>query len=372
MPVDPKLIPYPEHAPVKKKTNYALLRLLGKVLWTLTLGFIGATILFFLFFNWKGEAFIEKKLSKIFDAPVNVEYLRILVPFGLAWDDMTVGDVFKAKEIRIFLGWPNVFAREFHVAKALVVEPELTIVIPPRQEATFVPEPQAEVPAEADVSADDAVEKQPARLVIESLVVHRASLAVINPTPEKAFQVYLSDGEAWLKNFEYPQTERNTDFSLKAIVVKSSWPVKGSLIELSGWYQWPQRNLNADLRLDPAEKGFALTANANAMANECTVSGNIKMADMMEDLTPKSESSGGKLDFQSMFIQAIQASGVEVDARFQFKTSLDNFEIGAISFSGNMGYNVPPNLEKKAEAPVSTVTEAVPEIAPPAVVNAEN
>ena len=52
--------------------------------------------------------------------------------------------------------------------------------------------------------------------------------------------------------------------------------------------------------------------------------------------------------FQNLIFTALASSGVEISANFKFQTKMDNFELGAISFAGNVGYKAPGETSPNA------------------------
>ena len=107
MSIDPKLIPYPEEQPKKKKniliSSPWIARILGGVIFVFLFAIIG----FFIFFNTVGESFLERKLSKSLKRPVQINFLRVIMPFGLAADDIDVGGVIRVKAARVWLNLPS-------------------------------------------------------------------------------------------------------------------------------------------------------------------------------------------------------------------------------------------------------------------------
>ncbi len=359
MPIDPKLIPYPEQQEEKKRRRLIPLPWLARAIWGFLLVLLLAVVSFFFFFNTVGETFLEEKLSQTLNRPVQIEYLRVIVPFGLAADDVDVGGVIKIKAVKAWLDLPQLLNGKIHIAWLDLEEP--VISLSRTKERRFVlGEPSAAIssPAVEPAPADSTqgVVPAPGRkevLEIDSLTARKGVLHFTDLTTDKEFRISLEDVALLLQNFHFPWEDVNTSFEVRAGMLKSSLPLSGSNLAAQGWFNIPQKDLNADLRVAESDGRMALSAKAVSVANNLTVTGNIKVKDLTAGLAKPNVPAQKPFNFEQLVFNAIQSSGIEVDADFHFKTRMDAFEIGAVSFSGNLGYNVPKNLDPAAPEPAA-------------------
>ncbi len=347
MPVDPSLIPYPEKGVPKKKKS-ALPLFIGRFFWVAFLFSVGCVFIFYLFFNSLGQGFLERQLTAAFGQLVTLEYLRVNPPFGLVCDEVKVGNLFHAKSMRISFGFPDLSGRQLNINSVDLVEPVLTLVRTQGLEWKMAGTAAQPNPASSNQLPSEPKEKDKAPratgIWINELRAHRGTVNLMDEGHGNNFQMQLHDLELTFKKFAIPLQPVNSEFDLTAAILKTPTPFSGSKLQARGWINYPEKNMNADVKLlDPQGKD-SLQATLNSIHDDLTVNGKVKIKNIITGLKPEStKSADSPLNFEEMFFSAVQSSGVEIEASFYFQTKLDRFEIGAVSFSGNMGYNVPPS-----------------------------
>lgn len=342
----------------RRSDPFNLMRLLGNFV-LLSLGLVVVSvILFYVFFNFKGEELIEKNLSAALSRPVRMSYLRVSVPFGLICDDFEIQGLLRAKEMKIQFGLPDFLNQRFYIAYLSLSEPVLSLERTKELQlvaGNSLPEP-APV-AEPDKAQEPAVPmKKSPMFIIGKILVQNGKLNFTDLSQEKEFKLSLEDVILKLNNVALPIISMNTDFDFKGALLKSDMPFSGSTVESRGWINYPARNMAGDFKVTEPGGKVTLSAKFNSMANDMTVSGKLKIQNLMAGLKEHQEPEDkdkNAINFEGMLYDSLQSSGVEINADFYFKTKMDKFELGSVSFSGNVGYNVPQKKEEPSSPALS-------------------
>ena len=107
-----------------------------------------------------------------------------------------------------------------------------------------------------------------------------------------------------------------------------------TFVEASGWVDILKRDREAKIEVVEANGTVGLTADVVSKNNDMDVAGEIKMQNLLQGVDK--EASSDESTVNDLVLNALSSAGVEIGANFAFKTEMDNFRVGQISFSGNV------------------------------------
>lgn len=128
-----------------------------------------------------------------------------------------------------------------------------------------------------------------------------------------------------------PLTSVHTNFKFWGRLAQENNPLSGSRVESSGWVDWAKKDMEGTLQVVDPSGHAGLTAQAVAKNNDMTVTGELKMTSL-SSVTRSTDATA----INELISGVLSAAGVEIGAKFSFKTKMDDLQIGNIAFSGTV------------------------------------
>lgn len=327
------------------------MKIIGNIIKVLFFVILFLSLGFFIFFNLYGEKIVKEKLTQAFKRPITLENLRVTLPFGLACDQLDIEGIIQAKGASIYFGFPDLLGKKINIANISLLEPRLKIVKTKEKKIVFdeVPAPQVSSLPEAtqlDIGQGQKVEQKD--LVLEFKVDHMSvkngSVDFTDKSGDTDFQMTIQDIEFNAWQVTYPLKPVNANFDLTASILKSELPFSGSQVEARGWVNWPLRNMDGNLTVKEPNGKVSLEADLKSEANDMTVQGRLQVQNLIKENTQ----DGNADSFENLVFSALKSTGVAISANFKFQTKMDDFQLGAVSFAGNVGYKAPGETSQGA------------------------
>ena len=147
-----------------------------------------------------------------------------------------------------------------------------------------------------------------------------------NPLRFRVENIHLEAGDILI-----PIAPVHTNFKFRGRLAQEKNPLSGSRVESSGWVDWVKKDMEGTLQVvDPSGRA-GLTAQAAAKNNDMTVTGDLKMAGL-----PLAAPSKDAAAVKELISGVLSAAGVEIGAKFSFKTKMDDLQISNVAFSGKV------------------------------------
>ena len=199
------------------------------------------------------------------------------------------------------------------------------------------------VRVELDFSADEVLAQfVPASLWTEPrrvtrLVINGGTYSYIgrgeNPMRFRVEDIRLEAGDILI-----PLASVHTNFKFWGRLVQEKNPLSGSRVESSGWVDWVKKDMEGTLRVVDPSGHTGLTARAGSTNNDMTVSGDLQMTSLPAGQAglPSVTRSQTATAVNELIFGVLSAAGVEIGAKFSFKTKMDDLQINNIAFSGKV------------------------------------
>lgn len=299
-----------------------------------------AVLALYLFVESNGKMFLEQRMSATLGRQVATSQVRFVFPVGLRLDDLAIEGIMSVKEARVYLSFPVVFGRTFFISHVILKEPQIMVHKTPAETkaADPVSGKTEDIPAAGSAKALEHWE-----VVVDELDIQNGKLNYQDTSHEKTFAMEISGLQLKARSVAYPLRSVNTSFNIAGIVLGDEIPFSGSRAEADGWINWKDRNMDAQLVVKEASGTIGLSADLKAKSNDLAITGNANI----DNLTAKpAKKEGDSYTMESFFLDALQGSGIKLEAAFSIKTKLDDFEVSSISFSGNVGGSQPGSLRE--------------------------
>ena len=128
-----------------------------------------------------------------------------------------------------------------------------------------------------------------------------------------------------------PLASVHTNFKFFGRLAQEKNPLSGSRVESSVWVDWAKKDMEGTLQVVDPSGHAGLTAQAVSENNDMTVAGDLKMASL-----PSVSQSQDAMAVNELISGVLSAAGVEIGAKFSFKTKMDDLQISNIAFSGKV------------------------------------
>ena len=142
-------------------------------------------------------------------------------------------------------------------------------------------------------------------------------------------EIYLEAG-----NLVLPLEPMKTPFHFWGRLVKEGNPLSGSKVDGSGWADFVTKDMEGRLQIVGVDGRAALTAGVSAQNNDMTVQGDLKVSGL--PLGAGKDFVAGTSAVGNLISGVLSSMGVEIGAKFSFKTKMDDFQVSNISFSGQV------------------------------------
>ena len=224
-----------------------------------------------------GKALLERELSRSLQKEVRLESVAYQFPFGVRAGNVRIDPNFSADEV-------------------------LTKFAP----ASFWSEPRR----------------------VTQLVVNGGMYSYTgsgeNPLRFRVDDIHLEAGDILI-----PMAPAHTNFKFEGRLAQEKNPLSGSRVESSGWVDWVKKDMEGTLQVVDPNGHAGLTAQAVSKNNDMTVTGDLKVTSL-----PSAAHSRNAAAVNDLIAGVLSAAGVEIGAKFSFKTKMDDLQISNISFSG--------------------------------------
>ncbi len=147
-----------------------------------------------------------------------------------------------------------------------------------------------------------------------------------NPLRFRVENIRLEAGDLLI-----PMASVHTNFKFQGRLAQEKNPLSGSRVESSGWVDWVKKDMEGTLQVVDPSGHAGLTAQAVAKNNDMTVTGDLKMSGL-----PSVASSKDAMAVNELISGVLSAAGVEIGAKFSFKTKMDDLQISNVAFSGKV------------------------------------
>ncbi|GEM_PF-6246729 len=128
-----------------------------------------------------------------------------------------------------------------------------------------------------------------------------------------------------------PLSPVHTNFKFWGRLAQEKNPLSGSRVESSGWVDWAKKDMEGTLQVVDPSGHAGLIAQAVSKNNDMAVTGDLKMSGL-QSVAPSQDAS----DVNQLISGVLSAAGIEIGAKFSFKTKMDDLEITNIGFSGKV------------------------------------
>ncbi len=139
-------------------------------------------------------------------------------------------------------------------------------------------------------------------------------------------------------NLVLPLEPMRMPFHFWGRLVKEGNPLSGSKVDGSGWADFVTKDMEGRLQIVGVDGRAALTADVAAHNNDMTVQGDLKVSGLPlgGGSLGAGKDSAGTSAVGNLISGVLSSMGVEIGAKFSFKTKMDDFQVSNISFSGQV------------------------------------
>ena len=320
-------------------------RLLILIVAFLVLFFVSVSV----FVKIYGKNFVEKILKNTLDREVSVEKVSYQFPLSLRLNNIRIAHLiegkkfFEAQSIAARLSIDAILRQELVFDYVTIIKPVVIIEkITTRQESSDRPirrhgvviPPNQEGSAGVDKISDaDESEKQ-FGISIKNIILSQGRFQYANSSIDKDFSFSMEDIYLKAQHLAFPFKMGQTKFDVSGRLIKKGNPLSGSSVEGHGWVDIVKRDMEVKIEIIEADGSVGMTAEAISKDNDMEVKGEIKFQNILMGIG-KGDSSDISV-VNNLISSTLSTAGIEIGAKFSFKTKMDDFRPEQVSFSGNV------------------------------------
>jgi len=331
---------------------------LPKILITAVLIFVVIFVGLSIFVYSQGKRIVVTKLQAVFDKPVEIGDIRLVLPLSLRVKDVHIGGMLRVKEVVMGLGFINFLNKEVNLSQVVLLEPQFVIhkSEPLPSDPGTIPQPtpssdntQATTQNPKDIAIDKTA--QP-RLFIDTLIIKNGQIHYLEHLIEQEDKaVVLRNVNLRASNVAYPFISTKTIFDIQATMGGDEALPTESRITGQGWVDALKKDMESKITIRDldskvltavfgGEDAFFknaivdLTVDLNANNNDLQVSCQVKVNELSFNSSGKGEDDS--TSFEDILLQGLQKVGQGIEVNFRFKTKMDEFKIESIAFSGSV------------------------------------
>jgi len=314
----------------------------------LILFFISAT----LYVKVYGKALVEEVLTNALNRRVAFERASYHFPLGIRAQNIRIAQslegekFFEAQSIITQLSPDAIYQGRLIFDSVVFVKP--LIVIEKTKKSGDISDERARrygvviPPGNPDVSATGSASQgrenlnnnKRKEILVKQLILKQGQFQYTNSSIDKDFSFSMEDVYLKAEHLSFPLRAGQTDFNVSGRLVKKGNPLSGSSVDGDGWVDIVQRNMDAEVEIIEADGSVGMTAKAVSRNNDMDVQGEVKFQNMPKEKSD--QDSSGSSSVNNLIFNALSSAGVNIGAKFSFKTKMDNFKPEQVSFSGNV------------------------------------
>ena len=226
-----------------------------------------------------GKALLEQELSRSLQKEVRLESIAYQFPFGVRAGNVRIDPDFSADEVLAQFAPASLWAEPRRVTRVIVNGGAYSYV---------------------------GGGESPLRFRVENIRLEAGDILI-------------------------PLASAHTNFKFRGRLAQEKNPLSGSRVESSGWVDWVRKDMEGTLQVVDPSGHAGLTAQAVSQNNDMTVTGDLKMTSL-----PSVAQSTDAAAVNELISGVLSAAGVEIGAKFSFKTRMDDLQISNIAFSGKV------------------------------------
>ncbi|MBN1869520.1 MAG: hypothetical protein JW847_02950 [Candidatus Omnitrophica bacterium] len=301
-----------------------------------------------------GKSIVERALVTALNRNVVLGNASYHFPFGLRAKNVYIskslkgGEFLRIQKVIAQLSLDTIYRGKLAFDKVALIGPSLVIegkkaaeaaaegpLPAPGQTAEGAPIPPDMAQKEdAATGGEDQNKTVPVQVLVHRLIVKQGKLHYAEGLTDKGFTFGLEDVQLQAGNLVFPAQEGRSEFMMSALLIKEGNMISGSRVRSLGWVDVFHKDMEAQVEVVEANGTVGLTAKAVSKNNDMDVTGEIKMRNLLSGLDQQVSSDASSVN--DLVLNALSSAKVEIGAKFAFKTKMDDFRIGQVSFSGNV------------------------------------
>jgi len=312
--------------------------------------FISASV----YVHYYGKILIEEALQNTLNRKVTLEKISYYFPLSLKARNIHIskslqgGEFFKAQDITAQLSSDTFYQRRLIFDSVTLIKPLVIIEkkkaskgkgvfdeLTRRHGIVVLPNESGADSANNSSNVQNSQSKdKPNQVSIKKLILKQGKFQYTNSSIDKDFSFALEDTYLKVQHLDFPIKPGMTDFTITGRLIKKGNPLSGSSVEGHGWIDIIQRNMEVNVEVIEADGSIGMTAQVISKNNDMNVKGEIKFQNIMMGANQNNSSDGSPVN--ALISNVLSSSGVEIGAKFSFKTKMDDFRPEQVAFSGNV------------------------------------
>ncbi len=290
----------------------------------------------------KGKDIIIANIQEHFEKKIIFDKISVSFPLTLKVKNLSIEDLGAAKEVNCSLSLVPLLLKEIHFSSLEIIEPDIKLK-KKKEEALGVNifiksdgESSGGARQEFNASLNKAIKQDfDFRIFIGRLIIKKGRLSFFESEEgEESLLFTLHDFDLRVQRIIFPVIKSlRTNFDLEALISGFDNRFNNDNLKSYGWVDFYKKDMEGKLQVGGMNGQVGLLADLISKNNNMIVKGKMNLAFGSKKIDSRPET------FEDFFVEALQFSDAKIDVAFQFKTKMDNFNVGKVSLSGQMKQN---------------------------------
>jgi len=279
-----------------------------------------------------GKNILVKTISSTLNQPVTIERLTYQFPYDLIASNVAVLNLFQTPKIQTRVDIKSLIDKKVILTSLDILSPRVTL------KRSF----HEKSPVDRDVTSLETKKISPDEsgmkfsnnnIYIHRFSIHNGSLLYSDPSSSHDLSFHLDRLQLQVGPLSFPVRSTRSSFDFTASLTKETLAFSQNAVKGTGWADLLRKNMNADIKIFNSDGRPDFKVHLYSKENDMTVQGSINLKNF---LNSRQNEKPLENSIDQLVLGAFSSMGLEIGTDFSFKTKMDNFHLGKISFSGNV------------------------------------
>ena len=283
----------------------------------------------YFYLSTNGKDIVIQKVEQQLKKKIIFDEIHVSFPLTLEVKNLKVEGMGSFERVVCSLNPVYFLLRQIHFPVVEIINPIIEIHPETKDSFPFLVE-NKQILNVKETSKAKKLDNSAFIIFVDCLIVKKGSLSFFSTSDEKEKKLFsLNNINATIQEIVFPQKQSlETNFDITATLAGFDGRFNHDDFKCYGWADFYQKDMKANLQISGMGGQVGLLADLFSENNDLTVKGKMNLAfgsnELKED--PKT--------FEDFFVKTLQSSGARIDMKFDFKTKMDDFQIGDVSLSG--------------------------------------
>ncbi|MDD3374442.1 MAG: AsmA family protein [Candidatus Omnitrophica bacterium] len=285
----------------------------------------------YFYLSANGKDIVIQKVEQQLNKKIVFDEIKVSFPLTLEIKNLKVEDIGSFEKITCSLNPVYFLLKQVYFPFVEIVNPNIEIHSKAKNSFSLPSFGEnKKVLGEKGASQEQDSKNNDFIIVMDRFVVRNGSFLFFNESEDEEKELFsLGKIDAMIHQVIFSQKKSlETNFDITAKLTGFDGRFNEDDLKCYGWVDFLEKDMKAKLQISGMGGQVGLLADLLSEKNDLTVKGKMNLAFTSKEIKKDSKT------FEDFFVETLQSSGAHIDMKFDFKTKMDDFQIGEVSLSG--------------------------------------